>query len=548
MPHNGNGKQRNKTLSLNTKEYSIATFQRLGMGKAITTHWKPAPSAAFKINPDNPPLFEGPLHNITQEDLVCHTLWTKTFVENHMSSAAAELCGPLVSAELHGNEDDLNERGAYGSLKHTYHTETIIKAKVSLKKQNVLLEEDFRNALVKALAKVNRDEKRAPLKEVLTKFGYFWPVNLSLGGKDRTTTSSVNRGKKTAQKTSHETRAGLRAKSDGSLVGIGVSGAFESIAGSTSASGQVSESQKSLKMGGDPNLQSPEWKGSVNDPASWAIVDRDGVVPIWEMLDDDLGRDVEAVINATFNSQNLLLDQTYTIKNLETENYLSWKNYYYNHDGAGKIIVTAPEISGEKNEKIKWKFVPKNKDKKYLRYDDEFYLQPSTSKNDQYLHASSNHQAPVSKSYEGQVSLRRISGPEFIQTSDVWTIERSNDTYQDNHQDARNIDALMRRTAFVQKADVFRLKCSHKSYLGSHRVCMKDLRVKEKFAIKCSEVIMIPEERLDSEKAMWKIGTLSRLPYLDDTSKSHTWQASQKLRDDVATATHHLPSLPRGGM
>ncbi|RUS27700.1 hypothetical protein BC938DRAFT_482857, partial [Jimgerdemannia flammicorona] len=237
---------------------------------------------------------------------------------------------------------------------------------------------------------------------------------------------------------------------------------------------------------GNTNLQSPDWETSVDDATHWDIVDRDDVVPIWRMLDDDLAAKVETVMNAAFELERLPMEQTYRIKNTKTQNYLSYQDFYY-PDQIGKIVVAAPARSHEDNDRILWKFVPvpgKAGDPpppKFLCYDHKFkfYIKPCSSDND-YLHASFRFNAPVTTELEGQVSLRRITQANKLHPTDEWIIKRRNEPFKDNGEDVKNIDLVMHKTAFVKRTDEFRLHCVQKSCLGAHPVPLQNIEVKIK--------------------------------------------------------------------
>lgn len=77
----------------------------------------------------------------------------------------------------------------------------------------------------------------------------------------------------------------------------------------------------------------------------------------------------------------------------------------------GKIIATAPTMSNEYNDKMKWKFIrvemAKSSDepeREYLRYGD-VYVMPSTS-DTEYLHLSMSYNSPITN-HEGRLSLRK---------------------------------------------------------------------------------------------------------------------------------------------
>ncbi|RUS23999.1 hypothetical protein BC938DRAFT_474286 [Jimgerdemannia flammicorona] len=97
----------------------------------------------------------------------------------------------------------------------------------------------------------------------------------------------------------------------------------------------------SIYLGGNQNLQSQNWSDSIDDPFSWAIVERDDAVPIWHMLDDGgLINRVEAVIDAALCEFRLPITRAYLIRNVKTQQYLGWQNVSYENKRV-KIAIAA---------------------------------------------------------------------------------------------------------------------------------------------------------------------------------------------------------------
>lgn len=276
------------------------------------------------------------------------------------------------------------------------------------------------------------------------------------------------------------------------------------------------------RIGGNISLADKEWEASVSNPHYWDIINRDHVVPIWRMLDEELAESVDKIVNMSFKDR-LSVNGVYHIRNIETNKILNWKPYSYDK-GHGRIVATSPVMSGESSENSTWKFVrvpdqdePDNQNERsYLRYDvDRVYIQPNSHPND-YLHASQNYPSPVTKR-EGQVSLRQIDDPSKRQLSDVWVIERCNAIHEDTRW--KNIDLAMLTNRFVQKGDEFRLKCLDSGYLASHDKSMEEVKVvidsrrfklkniPKIFGSKFKEVIILKESEVgdNTKMATWKI-------------------------------------------
>ncbi|RUS25874.1 hypothetical protein BC938DRAFT_471531 [Jimgerdemannia flammicorona] len=169
------------TVDVKSKDFCCETFKRLNIGKGITTSWKPAQSTAFKIDLACPPLIPGVVNETRKEKFVCQTTWTQTFVENHMAFAAAGICAQMVSVDMHFKAFGAEKYRANDSLNYHYHTKTLVRAKMSLQKQNLVPEDDFKNAIGKALENENISTKHNQLVSVLDTFGYFWAKSLNLG-------------------------------------------------------------------------------------------------------------------------------------------------------------------------------------------------------------------------------------------------------------------------------------------------------------------------------------------------------------------------------
>ncbi|RUS30087.1 hypothetical protein BC938DRAFT_479865 [Jimgerdemannia flammicorona] len=535
-------------VDIKSKEFSTETFKRLGMGSGITTYWQPATTAAFEINPEYPPVFEGIQNERIHETFFCRSQLTKTFVENHMAVGAARAYAQFVSADLHCKTTGSAECKAHEFIKYRSEADTIVKAKISLQRQNLLPKEDFKRAIEAALVQPTLDDRSSRLEVVFSKFGYFWPENLCLdrifpGGKTTSWSKSADTASNSSRKGGQDVGGEFSLKQD--LLGKfgGRIGANRERETSTSTD-ELAKAAVAAKTGGNIELESPAWERSVNDPNNWAIIRRDGVVPIWTLLDDELNKRVQDVIDDIFRLGLVSIESLYTIKHVHTKYFLNPRKWYYDENGAGRVVVAAPVLSGptESSENTKWKFVPVRPGtgdmQKYLRYDTDnshnYYIQPCGPKEkDMYLHASFTRDPPVTKKLkgenqklDGQVSVRKITPGQNLPESDRWFIKRNNIPSDDND-DGQNIDLLMRKTDYVQKKDEFRLCCEAKNYLASHKVDMSSVKVK-KAVRDGGESYKYEKRKLkDVEPFVCKFGEILMIPYQTPSETFHemaTWQ------------------------
>ncbi|RUP45975.1 hypothetical protein BC936DRAFT_147503 [Jimgerdemannia flammicorona] len=237
---------------------------------------------------------------------------------------------------------------------------------------------------------------------------------------------------------------------------------------------------KTLTLGGNQNLQSQNWSDSIDDPFSWAIVERDDAVPIWHMLDDGgLINRVEAVIDAALCEFRLPITRAYLIRNVKTQQYLSWRNVSYENKRV-KIAIAALMDNYMFDETYKWRFVPalgtlNNPSPKHLCYNYGFGIRPCES-DGKFLHANFEFKAPVLEDRPGR---------------ETWFIKPSNYILEDDETHQNNIDAAMRNNAFVSKSDQIclyttadlihpHINRAAPGYLASHWIPSKNIFAKKK--------------------------------------------------------------------
>ncbi|RUS19486.1 hypothetical protein BC937DRAFT_87396 [Endogone sp. FLAS-F59071] len=510
-------------IDINTKDFGIETFRRLNMGFAITREYKLANTPAFRINTDNVPQFCSVSSKYT-EKIQCHSTRTKDFVDSHMSSAAAEACAHLVTSEAHFRTAGLRKQASFDSTKYQYETTILQLAEVLLRKDNLIVVDTFRDKIAQAVNIENKFDGKTELQKVFDEYGYFWPIKIALGGKVLELVDSSDSASVTDRKTGRDIGAAFKIRPD-LFSGLGMGGsARHSREVDTRSSADLSTKEtKHHRIGGNIHMKEENWEASLNHPHSWEIINRDNVMPIWRMLDDELASNVENIVNMSFEDR-LSVNGVYYIRNIETNKFLGWRPYNYDK-GHGQIIATSPVLSDESHDTTTWKFVrvpdqeeePDNQyERLYLRYGvDRVYIQPNSHPND-YLHASQNYPSPVTKR-EGQVSLRQIDDPSKLRLSDVWIIERCNTIHEDGGW--KNIDYALCTNRYVQKGDEFRLKCEESGYLASHDMSMQEVRVvigsqKPKlkhipniFAVKFKEVIMLKENEVEdnTKMAVWRV-------------------------------------------
>lgn len=169
-----------KRGDLGTKDFSIDTFKRLNMGRAITREYKLANTPAFSINSDNIPQFCS-MSSKRTEKIQCHSSWTKDYVDSHMSSAAAEVCAHLVTSDAHIRTASLRRQSSFDSTKYQYETTILQLGEVLLGRVNLIVDSTFKDKITQAVNMRNQLDKRTELQKVFNEYGYFWPMRIALG-------------------------------------------------------------------------------------------------------------------------------------------------------------------------------------------------------------------------------------------------------------------------------------------------------------------------------------------------------------------------------
>ncbi|RUO95788.1 hypothetical protein BC936DRAFT_143221 [Jimgerdemannia flammicorona] len=294
-------------------------------------------------------------------------------------------------------------------------------------------------------------------------------------------------------------------------------------------------------QGGDPTSSAflhgrQSWEDSLmRDVHSWKVIKRERIVPIYEFLSDDLRDQVRNVMNAAINLQRIRPDTVFKVRSCNTKHCLAWQKFYYAQQKGytGMVVCTSPLQSGTSNDNISWNFVVADTSTEsftslatndtlahapdvYLRYNDVIYIQPATipdvamkkkdrehypiptpsrrhaedpsrrapsplpQHNPLYLHGSHNNRSPVTKTAP-ECSLRFFKSGKPNQ-ADQWVIERVDDEAWDSFGSDIDVDAAIRRTAYVLKTDRFRLRhrATDGHYLCSHNETIEKIDVRKR--------------------------------------------------------------------
>ncbi|RUS30715.1 hypothetical protein BC938DRAFT_479045 [Jimgerdemannia flammicorona] len=279
------------------------------------------------------------------------------------------------------------------------------------------------------------------------------------------------------------------------------------------------------------------WENSLmRDVNSWKVIKREQIVPIYEFLNDDLRDQVQNVMNAAINLQRIRMDTVFKVCSCNTRNFLAWENFYYGHTRAYEgMVVCTTSLQSETKETLSWNFVAANTSTAdshaqdvYLRYNDIISIRPVTRKKTEssspmYLYGSQNQKSPLTKTAP-ECSLQPLKGGK-PDKANQWVIEKIDGEAWNAFGSEIDVDATIRRTAYVLKTDKFRLRhrLNDSHYLCSHNQTIEKVDVRLKLnefgtqkiesinsARQYHEVLLLTRKECGEQKDEWEFQVDSR--------------------------------------
>ncbi|CAG8665116.1 44223_t:CDS:2, partial [Gigaspora margarita] len=179
------------------------------------------------------------------------------------------------------------------------------KAKISFQKQNVVLTQDFKNEVQKAID--SRDPKK--IYKIIAEFGQFIPTTIQFGGRlyyEDTTNTTKNSANKN-----------IEGSANLSIYGQGLE--FQHKSGISNKSGSTMQHKGSFIFGGDKikiyESKEAEWVTSLQDFRYWEPIEFCEPVSILEFLEEDLIKKIKEIIGKRI-IYSKVQDYSYKINNL----------------------------------------------------------------------------------------------------------------------------------------------------------------------------------------------------------------------------------------
>ncbi|RUS27095.1 hypothetical protein BC938DRAFT_483724 [Jimgerdemannia flammicorona] len=494
--------------------------------RTYTVEGKAALTAGVRLKGDEPLALRAYNEN-HEEELVSRSPLTENLIDNGFNHTSVKFLSPLVTTELCGTRTwaDRNMRSDHKSSYYRviyYH-----QASVKLTENLVEPTPTFVEGVRIALASVNTWEKYKALQGVFREFGYFWAQNVILGG--RITVSEIITEHRGDREKEIKALAEAKASVNGTITGFGKAGfgagfTIQSNRGATNAADFSNQQSRLQIIGGRPTSDTLDdrtiWQRSLQqEPSTWEVILREELIPIYELLDNDMSTKVKEVMEASLNEERIASQMKLNLRSVETKYSLGWKKLYYSHSKGnnGMIVATCPPMPDDDNATV-WMMIkrPSDDDSPYLRFGDIVYIQPATGEEKLFLHGNHHQDAPLTKGAP-EVSLRYFrNGPN---KTNEWTI-----VPRDYPPGAEiDLDTTMRNTSYLSKHDFFKLcnKAMNSHYLSSHKVTLECIRVRRNsnepnpfsilphmlkdkrglgyFASKLNEVMMLDTNQIEKE-------------------------------------------------
>ncbi|RUS30430.1 hypothetical protein BC938DRAFT_479395 [Jimgerdemannia flammicorona] len=567
-----------KKVDIESNDFRLWVFKMQKLSCGLTINGTRKIKSAVRLKDNSVPEIQ-PWNDRREEEIVSRSHLTETLINNGFNQASVKVLFPMVSSELSGSLTRINQNGAADQKSSFHHVIYHQQATIELTKPTVEPTEEFVNDIKTALRMNSPWDRYEALKGVFDTYGYVWAQKVALGGK--LTASEKFEG----HQTDHEkkTKALATAKAnvdavinglDGTDVGFGFTVERERassdasiyayktsllkvqgeakfhfgivISGFGRHDGHFALRDRRLiysiffVSGGDSTANAFDrtragWEASLkSNPFTWQVIRHDELIPIYELLDENLLSQVKDVMERAHKTVRVTTSSELTIRNVETNHTLGWKQFYYGSTPgyAGMVVTTCPVTSGEHDNSIVWKFVksPNNNDQgPYIHFGDTVYIQPAfipgQTTNKLYLHGSYRNQAPVTKTAP-EVSLR-LFDKEMPNANDEWMVMACDDGDASADMD---LDVSLYKSSYVTKDDRFKLRqrTTDKHYLASHSQTIENIYVRKKpnqanpmfslhppklkedkkigpFANTFHEVLLLEPSQCGASKDIWEI-------------------------------------------
>ncbi len=230
------------------------------------------------------------------ESTLCYTSQQANLVHNRIVNASLSFQCPFASAA--GSVAREEKQASAETYKRLYMTGmyNFVQAQVTL---SACTEASpaFVSAIDAALVRPEADQYRA-LEQVFGTFGQVMPQQVTFGAQLFFTSERETTGKLNEDQVKNTVSAAVEAKYAG--VAGGASASFQDAEGRKIGAQEIAESVSFTCVGGETTLASnpKEWASTVKDPNSWAIIQRNGLQPLTDWLDDARKKRVLSVWNA----------------------------------------------------------------------------------------------------------------------------------------------------------------------------------------------------------------------------------------------------------
>ncbi|KAF0417813.1 hsp70 family protein [Gigaspora margarita] len=254
-----------------------------------------APFQAFKINIDEINIEEKNEH------------YDKVYVCNHETTVKCKrplifdvklstACSELVSTSIgfsHENSDQTHTQ-------HITYTkrkcELVVRGALPILKKNISVEKNFVEDVKKVLNDTNQNDKINKLHEISEKYGHFYVRRLIFGGaiikNEEHTKNSVEHFKVKATNVNAQVDVGIAANSLKAGVNAGVKAGHSS----EDTRNNYNDNTNNIEaiIGGTDYSKDDEnpWRQSLNDPTTWKIIGYEEAYSLFDLLDDELKKDV----------------------------------------------------------------------------------------------------------------------------------------------------------------------------------------------------------------------------------------------------------------
>ncbi|RUP44719.1 hypothetical protein BC936DRAFT_149093 [Jimgerdemannia flammicorona] len=272
-------------------------------------------------------------NEIREEELVSRSELTKSLIDNGFNQASVTFLVPVITTELGGSRTlvDMSVRSDYKSS--YYRVIYYYKASMQLTKSFVEPTPEFVSEVRAALTPPNTLDKYKALLGVFQKFGYVWAQKVTVGG--RITVSEIISEHQSDREKKFNAFAEAKASVNGTITGFGKAGfgagfTTQTDQGSINAADFSNQRNRVRIIGGRPTSATLDdrtsWEKSLqHEPSTWEVILREDLIPICELLDDDLLAQVVNVMEDTLKVERITSEIKLNMRNVKTKfSYDSW--------------------------------------------------------------------------------------------------------------------------------------------------------------------------------------------------------------------------------